>query len=95
MGTLIFDVIIDILLSDAMKALLSFLLVFVYLRTMIGSWLLASVGMIEIFLSLPLAWYFFSNVLGVQYFSTLNVLTLFIVAAIGADDIFVVSILIW
>lgn len=93
MGSLIFDVIIDILVSDALKALLSFFLVFVYLRLMIGSWLLAAVGMLEIFLSLPLAWYFFSNVLGIQYFSTLNVLCLFIVAAIGADDMFVVSIL--
>lgn len=91
MGTLIFDVIIDILVSDAMKAILSFVLVFVYLRLMIGSWLLASVGMLEIVLSLPLAWSFFSNVLGVKYFSTLNVLCLFIVAAIGADDMFVVS----
>ena len=91
MGTLIFDVIINILVSDALKAVLSFVLVFMYLRIMIGSWLLASVGMLEIFLSLPLAWFFFSNVLGIQYFSTLNVLCLFIVAAIGADDMFVVS----
>ena len=89
MGILIFDVIIDILVSDALRAVLSFILVFVYLRIMIGSWLLAIVGMLEIFLSLPLAWFFFSYVFGIQYFSTLNVLCLFIVAAIGADDMFV------
>ena len=89
MGTLIFDIIVDILVSDALKAVLSFVLVFLYLRLMIGSWFLATVGMLEIFLSLPLAWYFFSNVIGIKYFSTLNALCLFIVAAIGADDIFV------
>lgn len=89
MGTLIFDIIVDILVSDALKAVLSFVFVYFYLRIMIGSWFLATVGMLEIFLSLPLAWYFFSNVLGIKYFSTLNVLCLFIVAAIGADDIFV------
>lgn len=89
MGTLIFDVIIDILISDALRAILSFILVFVYLRVMIGSWFLAFVGMLEIFLSLPLAWFFFTAVFGIKYFSTLNVLCLFIVAAIGADDIFV------
>lgn len=91
MGSLIFDIIVDILVSDAFKAILSFILVFLYLRLTLGSWLLASVGMLEIMLSLPLAWYFFSNVLGIRYFSTLNVLCLFIVAAIGADDMFVVS----
>ena len=91
MGSLIFDIIVDILVSDAFKAILSFILVFLYLRLMLGSWLLASVGMLEIMLSLPLAWYFFSNILGIRYFSTLNVLCLFIVAAIGADDMFVVS----
>ena len=89
MGTLIFDVIIDILVSDALRAILSFILVFIYLRFMIGSWFLAFVGMLEIFLSIPLAWFFFSYVFGIEYFSTLNVLCLFIVAAIGADDIFV------
>lgn len=89
MGTLIFDIIIDILVSDGLKAVLSFVAVFFYLRLMIGSWFLAAVGMLEIFMSLPLAWFFFSYVLGIKYFSTLNSLCIFIVAAIGADDIFV------
>lgn len=89
MGTLIFDIIIDILLSDAVKAVMSFVSVFLYLRYMIGSWFLAIVGMLEIFMSLPVAWYFFSYILNIKYFSTLNVLCIFIVAAIGADDIFV------
>lgn len=89
MLALFFDVIVDILLSDALKAILSFVLVFAYLRLMVGSWLLACVGMLEIVMSLPLAWFFFANVFGIKYFSSLNVLCLFIVAAIGADDIFV------
>ena len=81
--------IIDILISDALLAILSFVLVFLYLAYMIGSWFLAFVGILEIFLSLPLAWMFYSTVFGIKYFSTLNALSLFIVAAIGADDIFV------
>ena len=89
MDLLIFDIIVDILVSDGFKAIMSFVSVFIYLRVMIGSWFLASVGMLEIFLSLPLAWFFFSCVMGIKYFSTLNVLCIFIVAAIGADDIFV------
>ncbi len=89
MGTLIFDIIVNILLTDGLKALMSFVAVFFYLRFMIGSWFLAAIGMLEIFLSLPLAWFFSSFVLGIKYFPTLNVLCIFIVAAIGADDIFV------
>ena len=89
MGALIFEIIIEILVQDATKAMISFILVFVYLRLILGSWLLASVGMIEIFMSIPIAWFFFSVVLQIKYFSTLNVICIFIVAAIGADDIFV------
>ena len=89
MTSLIFDIILDILVSDGLKAIMSFVAVFLYLRLMIGSWFLAAVGILEIFMSLPIAWYFFSYVMGIKYFSTLNVLCVFIVAAIGADDIFV------
>jgi len=89
MGVLIFDVIIDILLWDSLKAILSFSLVFAYLRVMVGSWFLAGIGILEIILSLPLAWFFCSEILQIKYFSMLNTLCVFIVAAIGADDIFV------
>lgn len=89
MITLIPDVITKLLLTDGLKAWFSFWAVFFYLRLMIGSWFLATVGMIEIFMSLPLAWFFFSYVLQIKYFSYLNVLCIFIVMAIGADDIFV------
>lgn len=89
MGVLIFQVILNILMMDGLKAIISFVSVFFYLRLMIGSWFLAVVGMLQIFLSLPLAWFVFSFVLKIKYFSTLNVLCIFIVAAIGADDIFI------
>jgi predicted RND superfamily exporter protein len=89
MGALIFDIIIAILVGDALKAIASLLAVFFYLRYMIGSWFLSAVGMYEIFMSLPLAWFFYSFVFQIKYFSTLNILCLFLVLAIGADDIFV------
>jgi len=87
--SLIFDIILGILAADALKALASFLAVFFYLRLMIGSWFLAAIGMFEIFMSLPLAWFTFSYIFQIKYFSALNVLCIFIVIAIGADDIFV------
>jgi predicted RND superfamily exporter protein len=89
MGALIFQMILKILTTDGLKAITSFIAVFFYLRFMIGSGFLATVGMLQIFLSLPLAWFIFSFVLKIKYFSTLNVLCVFIVCAIGADDIFI------
>jgi len=89
MGSLIFDIILRILAVDASLVLIPFLLVFFYLRYMIGSWFLACVGMFEIVMSLPLAWLTFSYIFQIKYFSALNILCIFIVMAIGADDIFV------
>lgn len=89
MGALIFDIIIQILVADALKAIASLVAVFFYLRYMIGSWFLSAIGMYEIFMSLPLAWFFYTYIFQIKYFSTLNVLCLFLVLAIGADDIFV------
>jgi len=89
MGALIFDIILGILTADGLKAIASFVAVFFYLRVMIGSWFLAAVGMFEMFMSLPLAWLSFSYIFQIKYFDSLNVLCIFIVLAIGADDIFV------
>jgi predicted RND superfamily exporter protein len=89
MGALIFDLILQILLFDFVKAVASFVAVFFYLRYMLGSWFLTAVGMFEIVMSLPLAWITFSYIFQIKYFSALNSLCLFIVMAIGADDIFV------
>ena len=89
MGALIWDLILQILLLDGVKAFASFVVVFFYLRLMLGSWFLTAVGMFEIFMSLPLAWISFSYLFQIKYFSALNVLCIFIVMAIGADDIFV------
>lgn len=89
MPSLILDVLLRIVTRDGMLALFSFAFVFTYIRAMVGSWFLALVGITEIFLSIPVSWFFFDQVFQVRYFSFLNVLCLFIVAAIGADDIFI------
>jgi len=89
MIALIWDVILQILTVDGLKAIASFMAVFFYLRIMLGSWFLTAVGMFEIFMSIPLSWLFFSYVFQIKYFSTLNTICIFIVIAIGADDIFV------
>ena len=89
MGTLIFDVILDIVAQDGMLAIFSLAFVFVWLRINTGSFFLAGVGILEIFFSIPVAWFIFTVVFQIEYFAFLNALSIFIVAAIGADDIFI------
>lgn len=89
MGILILEVLLDIVTRDALFALASFMFVFIYLRIMVGSWFLAIVGMTEILLSVPVSWFIYNTVFQIKYFAFLNTLSLYIVAAIGADDIFI------
>lgn len=89
MGAIIGDVILDIVIQDGLLAIFSFLFIFFWLRINTGSWFLALVGFLEIFFSIPIAWVLFSVVFRIQYFGTMNSLAVFIVAAIGADDIFI------
>lgn len=89
MGVLLLDVILRIVQRDAMLAIFSLVFVFLWIRINTGSWFLAGVGIFEIFISIPISWFFFSYVFQIKYFATLNTLCIFIVAAIGADDIFI------
>jgi len=89
MTSLIGDVILKIVTQDAMLAIFSFVFVVVWLRVNTRSWFLALIGFFEIFFSLPIAWFLFTVVFRIKYFATLNTLAIFIVAAIGADDIFI------
>ena len=85
MIAIIGDVILQIVLQDALLAIFSLAFVFFWLRINTGSWFLAGVGFFEIFFSIPISWFIFSVVFQIKYFATLNSLAIFIVAAIGAD----------
>lgn len=89
MTAIIGDVILGIVTKDAMLALFSFAFIFIWLMINTQSWFLAIVGLMEIMFSIPVAWFIFTVVCQIKYFATLNTLALFVVAAIGADDIFI------
>jgi len=89
MTALILDIFLKILQNDGMLAFISIALVFTYIWITTGSVFLASVGMSEIVLSLPVAWFFVRCILQIKYFAGINLMCIFIVCAIGADDIFV------
>jgi protein dispatched 1 len=74
---------------DALLAIFSVVLVFIYIWAVTGSSFLALVGMSEILLSIPCAWFLMRVICQVKYFAGINMMCIFIVCAIGADDIFV------
>jgi len=86
---LFFDEFIGILTGDMLLALVAVAFVFICLCLHSGSIFLAIAGMMEILLSIPVAFVLYRGVFGFQYFAGLNAMTLFVVLAIGADDIFV------
>lgn len=75
--------------SDFMWAGLSILSVWVYMLIHLGSVFLSLVGILEIFLSFPVALFFYKPVFQIDFFSEMNLLVIFILLGIGADDIFV------
>ena len=83
MRVLILDVFLAILANDGMFAAISISIVYFYMWYMLGSFFLANVGFFEIVMSIPTAWFTADQIIGVKYFSGLNPLCLFIVAAIG------------
>ena len=87
-GTL-FDKFQDVLLRDSLLAFLSFVFVYLYLQIHTGSFMLATLGMVQVIMPFPLAYFVYRTIFGIKNFYGLSVLTLFIVLAIGADDIFV------
>ena len=89
MTAIIGDTIIGIVTQDALLAIFSFIFVFFWIRVNTQSWFLAFVGLFEIFFSIPVAWFIFTVIFQIKYFATLNSLAIFVVAAIGADDIFI------
>jgi len=74
MTALIFDIFIQILLMDASLAIVSVALVFIYIWITTGSVFLATVGMSEILLSIPVAWFFVRIIFQIKYFAGLNLL---------------------
>ena len=87
-GTL-FQKFMDVLIRDSMLASLSFVFVYLYIQVHTGSFLLATLGMIQVLMPFPFAYFVYKGILGIKAFYGLSTLALFIVLAIGADDIFV------
>jgi len=75
--------------SDAMKTVGSFLLLLAYFWFHTGSPALALGGVVNIYLSFPLAYFVYRTLLGFRI-NGLTTMAMFVVLGIGADDVFIV-----
>ena len=87
-GTL-FKQFLEIMMRDALLALISFFFVYVYIQIHTGSFFLASLGMLQVIMPFSFGYFTYRAVFGIKAFYALSSLSLFVVLAIGADDIFV------
>ena len=85
----LFDRFLEIIARDALLAVISFLFVYLYLQIHTGSFFLATLGMIQVIMPFPMGYFVYRVVFGITAFYGLSSLALYIVLAIGADDIFV------
>ena len=79
----------DFILPDMMLATASFAFVFFYVTFNLRSVFLACCGMFEIVISLPLAFFVWKTLLQQSRISWLQVLSVYILLCVGADDLFV------
>ena len=78
-----------IIAFDLAWAFASILAVFGYMAFHTGSVFIASLGMFEILISFPISIFIYRVVFGISYLGTIQVLSIFVVLGIGADDVFV------
>jgi len=77
--------------SDFSFVIFSFLFVWFWMWVHVGSFAVASASMLQILISLPLSMFIYSVVFQIGYFGAMQILVVFIILGIGADDVFVYS----
>lgn len=83
------EIFLDTLMSDKNWACGAVIFVFALIWAQTRSLVITSAAFVHILLSLPVSQFFYGVVLGVDWISFLQVLPMFIIMGIGADDVFV------
>ena len=76
-------------LAEMKFAILSAVVVAVYLAIHMRSVAIAALGVLQTVMAFPLAYFFYRMAFSITFFSTLNLMAIFIVLGISADDLFV------
>ncbi|KAJ3427655.1 sterol-sensing domain [Anaeramoeba flamelloides] len=79
----------DLIVHDTVLIVFSIAMVYIYTLIHTKSLVLTCLGILHVLLSLPMSYFFYVAILGVEWFSMLNFLSLFVVLGIGCDDIFI------
>ncbi|KAJ9462572.1 Protein dispatched [Diplonema papillatum] len=79
----------DVLIKDAMFLLAAMVFSWFYMTFMVSSVFLATMGIGQVVLSFGPAYFLYFGVFQQRYFGVFNILSIFIILGIGADDIFV------
>ena len=85
------DAFLNVLIQDMMLAAASIIIVFLYMWFNTQSLFLTICGLFEIIISFPIAFFVWGVMLGQEHYTILQMMTLFILLGIGADDIFVLQ----
>lgn len=83
------DDILELLGTDASLIIMALIFVFSYFCFNLGSVLLSAAGISIIFLSFPITAVITNGIFQVKYFGSLQIIGIFLVIGIAADDIFV------
>jgi len=80
----------EVLLADVSFAFLSAAVTMLAMIVHTRSLWLSLLGILQIILSIPMAYFMYYFIFGLKFFPILNLIGLFVSAALGADDVFVV-----
>jgi hypothetical protein len=78
-----------LLYSDLAWVLIMMIYVYTYMCFHTGSFYLATLGFAQIVASLPMSYVIYRGIFGIELFTIANVLVIFLIMGIGADDLFV------
>lgn len=79
----------EVVLRDLSFSIAAIVLVFIVIWFHTSSLFLASTAMGQIFLAFPFAYVFYTFIFRQEYFAALQILVVFLILGIGADDVFV------
>jgi uncharacterized protein YneR len=78
-----------VLAGDGSKTLMSMVFIFLYMVVMLRSWFLGGMGILQILGAFFPAYFLYRFIFQQKFFGPFNILSIFIILGIGADDIFV------
>jgi hypothetical protein len=85
------DVVIATLYSDFSCIVGSVIMVLIILIAHTRSFFLGVMGLIQVLLSFPVCFFLYRIVFGIKLFGALQIISMFIILGIGADDVFILS----